>query len=191
LELLPVPTATAYRITAELRQDYAFEEYSNLGLYFAHETWENPHGRQNSFARCVFADLGPHAMQHGDKLQGKGSQVQFGPAWLGPSARNPGRSHFAQTPALFYVPEHPSKPPGEWRKVIITVRPNEASAHWEEQLVGTIPQSRWTDWFVLLPQLYGDIASFEGRASFGGAIGVYVYGASLTLRRFDVEPLDD
>jgi hypothetical protein len=191
LELLNISESGSYRVTAEIRQESAFENDANLGIYVARQEWVNAQGGQHTFARCVFADLGRHATQFADPDRGNGSQVQFGPGLLGPSPLNPARGHFSQTPAMWYAPSGPLNPPGPWRTLSVEVRFTGARAHWSGERVGDCEIGAWRDWFELLPSLHRDLAGLGGRESFAGGLGVYVYGASLTLRRFIVEPLDE
>jgi tRNA A-37 threonylcarbamoyl transferase component Bud32 len=189
LELSPDPRITAYRLVVTLRQDSFLQNLSNVGVYFAQTTWTNGSGSQHSLCRCVFADLGPNAVRFGGQNRERGSRVQCGPGWIGSSSRIPLRTHFCESPAMFYVPEHPMRPPGPWQTIRIEVRPNEVKAFWQEELVGTISQKRWATWFESLAQRDPELAGFPARDTFGGSIGLYLNGASASVRQFKVEPL--
>jgi hypothetical protein len=191
LELLSDPDIPAYRIIAEIRQDAAFEDHSNVGVYFAHSIWTGALGRQHSFCRCAFGDLGRFATQFKDANGQAGSHVQFGQGIIGPSVRNPSQSHLVRTPFVFYVPDRSATPPGPWRKVSVEVRPSVATAYWGTQLVGTIPLARWTEWFEFVRNEDRELAGLPGRDSFHGSMGIFLSSASVSIRRIVVEPLNN
>ena len=164
-ELLVTESGVGYRLTAEVRQEAAFDRDARVGVYVARQAPAGGPAEQQAFARLTFADLGPRASQARGPGGRPGGQAEFGPALLGPGPVSPVRGHYARAPAVWY-PAPAASGPGPWRALEIEVRATGIRACWGADPVGEVAATGWVDWFRLLPRLYPDLTDFGGPDSF-------------------------
>jgi hypothetical protein len=114
----------------------------------------------------------------------------------GASRTNPRRTTFYGTMpksvSLFYPVEAPGKIPGPWRHLEVESRPETLHLRWNEQPMDVpLPPLQLTIWRNLLESDYPDLRRIPLELlPRRGALGLYLYGSSVTVRRFRIEPLD-
>jgi hypothetical protein len=189
VEVLPDPQVTSYRVRVEMRQEASYNVFGEVGVYVGHTLHTTAEGPQHFFAKAGFSDLGQGALSFQDEEGRRGSAFRLS-LWLsGSSTRAPGRKDSISVPGVFYVPKDPMKGPGPWRTLAVEVSPGMIRAGWEGRTVSLAPAEKLAAWLPLVRRDFPDLAGVEVQVPGRGAIGIYLYGSSVSVRRFTVEPL--
>jgi Protein kinase domain len=190
VELVPDFPLTDFRIEAEVRHEAFCNNFADVGLYCAYSHCLTEEGPQHFFIKAGFADLGPRASTFQDDLGRRGSEFQLGPWHHGTSSTKPNRVHFFHPLGVFYSPpERPMQGPGPWRPIRLEVRPKEIRADWEGREMHLALDTILQEWLPALRRQYPDLAARDLDLPVRGAMGIYIYGGSLSVRRLVIEPL--
>jgi hypothetical protein len=191
LELLPDPGRVGYRIRAVVRHDNTYYLQGEVGLYVAGTRRLTQEGPQHFMARAAFVDVGPRATLARDRIGRPGSQLRLEAYFCGSSPTLPARSSWSSVGSIFFVPEDPWKTPGPWRPLTVEVRPGEVRAGWQGQTLSLDPAEVLREWVPRLHKHHADLRGVDVDLPVRGSLGLYVYGGTMTVRSFTVEPLDD
>jgi hypothetical protein len=192
LELLPRVPCKAYRVTVEMRQEEApVNPIGHLGLFFAHEEIATFEGRQHFYAKASFVDRGGGSIDPPNSGPAERRfQVQL--AHLGTAARAPVRSATCGSGLVVsYLVDPARQGTGQWRRFSVEVRPDQFRGCWDRQMLELVPSRVLRSWRPALVDGWPDLVNLDLRFPTQGALGIFTYGVSLTVRRLVVEPLED
>jgi hypothetical protein len=189
LEFFPEIGRAAYHLVVELRHESRMRanEFAEVAVAFACTRGETEEGPQFFFGRVSFADLGSRATAFRDKAGQPASQFRLGFFHLGTSSSGHDRTSSYIPTASDYPPARTE--PGPWRHIEIDVQPGELRAkRWDGEAVAVVPDAQWPRALSMFRFRYPDLREIEPRLVTRGAVGLYLEGSVVSLRRFDVEP---
>jgi hypothetical protein len=192
LELLPETGTAAYRLTVELRHKARVRssDGAEIAVAFAGAQYQTEGGPQWFFGRVKFSDLGPRATIFKDRAGQPSSVLQLGFFHLGSSRSESYRTVAYGGQSVFYPPA--GTEPGPWRRLEIEVNPGQCRArHWDGAAMTLTPEGEWPQALFQFRLRYPELRQIEPGLVLGGALGLYLEGSVLSLRRFDVEPLEE
>ncbi len=194
VELLPAVDCPALRIRVEMRQEFDYGGGDgDLGVYFAHRQYLSAEGDQH-FCQCaVFADIGKTAAAFRDPAGRAGSHFALKLGYYGNCTTSLYRTRpYGAGGYLFYAPANHGNAPGEWRQFSVELRPDGTRADWAGKTITLDPTRGEQRWLAPLRRDYPDLADLPIRLTGSdGGIGLYLNGASLSVRQFTVEPLSE
>ncbi len=194
LELLPKPPVPYYRLSAELQHTSgsATAHQGKVGLYWFHQSFDTQSDKLHLFCYLCFSDFERVRWNNEDPPRSRAGVdlCRYHEKSVGSNVHAP----FDFGVHTFFEPYCPTldardKPP-KWRSVMLEVRPEGVLAFWEgERLPGALTAERlheFTGLFRHDPAFAGQpIPDFRPE----GALGIYVFNASVAVRRVLVEPL--
>jgi serine/threonine-protein kinase len=194
LELLPDPGAAGYRLVVELRQENLRRGGHNpeAAVAFACSQHFTADGSNSFFGRVRFADLGAGAAVFRDPAGRPACLFQLGYFCLAASGEGYDKPVSYGVSSLFYPPDRIDTPPGPWRRIELEVRADRVRArHGEGEAVKLVPGVEGPNALAFFQRRVPTLRGIEARLADRGAVGLYVDGCVVSLRRFDVEPLGE
>ena len=198
LELLPAPRSKRYRINAQVRHDKS-DRTGEVGLYFAHKVYPRAPTDIHFFTQLTFnavrSDMESRVFLPPDfKLRPpRGNMVQFLPRLVTDETVGP---HMDRRFSSLRGPEFKNlgDENGIWFDLEVIVIPEEITARWNGQPIGTTPaaiQATVDNTLKSFPSHPGDPIppTFLPAFDSGGALGLYISRGSASFRAVSVTPL--
>jgi hypothetical protein len=151
-------------------------------------------GSNSFFGRVRFADLGAGAAVYSDPAGRPACLFQLNYFCLAASVEGYDKrwSYDGARSSLFYPPDRIDTPPGPWRRIELEVRADRVRArHWDGEAVELEPGVEGPRALAFFQRRVPSLRGIEARLANRGAVGLYVDGCVVSLRRFDVEPLGE
>jgi hypothetical protein len=192
IELLPEMPFENYRLTVVLRQDNAYDRFSDVGVYFLHESDTTPDGPRHLFALARFAEVGEAVRKF------KGPRGQLGcmfdlqslfvgvPSWPYPANKK------SKVGSIHFVPQDARPFPGSWHTLTVEVRRAEVRVSWDREFTSmdlACESEKMADWLKTKNPSMERRSNWQFRRN--GAVGIYLYKSMATVQRFEVESLAD
>jgi eukaryotic-like serine/threonine-protein kinase len=190
-EMLDDPGVSAYRLRVEMRQERDYNPFAVAGVYFGHAEYVTDEGHQHFLGRAAFSDLGTSAISHKDEKGRSCSRFELHLRYEGTSVALPYRNAYTSGPGFYYLAPDPWSAPGPWREITLEVSREQMRATWQNQTVILRPADVLREWGPKLKERLPDLKDINIDVGVGHPVGIYLYGSSVRVRRFTVEPLGD
>jgi hypothetical protein len=188
LELMPSIRPQAFRIRVELRQDATSNPNAQVGLYFGHTQMSTKTGPVHFSAQFLFADLDKRAERIKLKGGGPGSSAELALVHnYFPKEDAPLYQASFHSPVQ-YSSGNPHRWPGPRREIILDVEQDLVTVIWEKDTLRLNLNKEAPRWLAYLREDRPYLAQTQVRFNHQGGIGLYLYGTTVSLWRFSVEP---